>query len=113
MNSFDLYIGAPVMVETPTGWKETNIYTLGRLSCKINNLEEYDYSKIHPIPLTSLWLLDVEQALLNNDMDIEYQSNGGNWLLKDTINDTIITTVKYQHELIKLFELLTGYDIFS
>jgi hypothetical protein len=113
MNAYDLYIGAPVRVETPTGWKETNIYTLGRLSCTVNNLDEYDYSKIHPIPLTSLWLLDVEKALLNNAMDIEYNSNGNKWILRDTESRVTITTVKYQHELIKLFELLTGYDIFS
>ena len=111
MNPHDLYISAPVRIETPTGWKETSIYTLGRLSCKVNNLEEYDYTKIHPVPLTSLWLVDVEQTLLDNAMDIEYNSHGKNWILRDTNNGNIITTVKYQHELIKLFELLTGYDL--
>jgi hypothetical protein len=113
MNAYELYIGAPVRVEIQTGWKETNIYTLGRLSCTVNNLDEYDYSKIHPIPLTSLWLLDVEDMLQENYMDIEYQGSKGCWILRDTINGSMITTVKYQHELIKLFELLTGYDIFS
>lgn len=107
----ELYISAPVRIETPTGWKERIVYTLGVLSCMLDDMKEYDYTKIHPIPLTSTWLLNVEDMLHENYMEIEHQVNRDCWILRDTYNGSMITTVKYQHELIKLFELLTGYDL--
>lgn len=114
MNAKHLYIGAPVQVDTPTGWVKSSIYSLYQSSCRIDNLSEYRYEDIHPIPLTEKYFSSVEEVLGENEIYYEYSSFGKNWRLMDCRSKHIvISTVKYEHELEQLFRLLTGYDLKS
>jgi hypothetical protein len=113
MNASALYIGAPVQIETSTGWEKKTIYSLSQFTCMVDNITEMALCDIHPVPLTSRFLSDAEYALYDQGFYTIYSELGKNWVIRDTESNAIVTTVKYEHELIKLFELLTGCDLFE
>lgn len=113
MNASSLYIGAPVQIETSTGWEKKTIYSLSQFTCMVDNITEMALSDIHPVLLTSRFMSDVEYPLYDNGMYAVFSELGKNWVIRDIESNAIVTTVKYEHELIKLFELLTGSDLLA
>ena len=110
----ELFIGAPVKFRTDTGFEKCEVLELHRSTAVISFFNSVMYKDLFPVEVTESWINELSNQLDEEGLRYKFMELGQNFLLLDGFSKMphgLITTFKYQHELIALFRFLTGKEL--